>query len=142
MSCVDPSKVVVGNGHIIRVQSIGYSSIKSNCMSNTVLHLNHLTHVPKITRNLIFVSKFSMIMMHFLNSMMTSAMRNHMHLSWFYFKDLLIGVDCTPSTIFLLNLQAISSKISHNIYLFLFIIVWQITSSTKEGWTVVFKIHN
>lgn len=104
MSCVDPNKVVVGNGHIIRVQSIGHSSIKSNCMSNTVLHLNHLTHVPKITRNLNFVSKFS-----------------------------IIGVDCTASTIFLLNLQAIFSKTSHNTYLLLFIIVGQITSNTKEG---------
>lgn len=54
-----PSRVIVFNGHNMIVQSIGLLNVRSNCMSNSILHLNNLLHVPKLTGNLIFVSKFA-----------------------------------------------------------------------------------
>lgn len=48
----------VGNGQGLHISSIGTNSFTSPLNSNVQLSLNHLLHVPSITKNLLSVSKF------------------------------------------------------------------------------------
>lgn len=54
--------------------------------------------------------------------MSTSAMSNYIHISLFYLKDSLMGVDCIASKILLLKLQAIARlghanyRVIHNVF--------------------------
>lgn len=57
-SCVGPNKLVIGNGHSLEVQTIGNINFHYCIVFNTSLQLVVLLHVPKITRNIILVSKF------------------------------------------------------------------------------------
>ena len=53
------NKVLVGNGQRLNIESVGLANIKTSSISHTNLVLKHLLHVPKITRNLLSVSKFA-----------------------------------------------------------------------------------
>lgn len=58
-SKIYPNEVLVGNGHILIVHSIGSSYLTSSCMPNTNLLLNNILYVPSIIKNLLYVSKFA-----------------------------------------------------------------------------------
>ncbi|PON37927.1 hypothetical protein PanWU01x14_316440, partial [Parasponia andersonii] len=51
-------RVFVGNRIGLNIKHIGYSSFPSK-FSSKLLSLNHLLHVPDITKNLLSVSKFA-----------------------------------------------------------------------------------
>ncbi|PON99029.1 LOW QUALITY PROTEIN: hypothetical protein TorRG33x02_052660 [Trema orientale] len=51
-------RIFVGNGTGLNIKHIGHSSFSSK-FSSKVLSLNHLLHVPDITKNLLSVSKFA-----------------------------------------------------------------------------------
>ena len=53
------NKVLVGNGQRLNIDSVGLANIKTPSLSHSNLVLKHLLHVPKITRNLLSVSKFA-----------------------------------------------------------------------------------
>lgn len=55
-SYASPNKVLVGNGHSLVVKTIGHSQMHSNFVSNSMLKLYDVSHVPNIIRNLIYVS--------------------------------------------------------------------------------------
>lgn len=54
-----PNNVVIGNGHILEVQIVGHSHFFSNLVSNYMLNLIGMLHMPSITRNLIYVTKLA-----------------------------------------------------------------------------------
>lgn len=58
-SCTGPNQFIVSNGHGLEVKSVGNSRFQSNVVSTSILKLVDLLNIPKITRNLIFVSKFA-----------------------------------------------------------------------------------
>lgn len=57
-SCEGPYEVLVVNVHSLRVRSIGFSMFISKLVSNSMLNLNKLLHVPRIIRYLICVPRF------------------------------------------------------------------------------------
>lgn len=54
---------------------------------------------------------------------MKKAMWNHMNQSWVHLKDSLMRMDCTASTIFLLNFQEVAWVTNHKSYLLFLIIL-------------------
>lgn len=70
------NKVVVGNGYSLGVKTIGHLQMHSNSVSNSMLRLSNVLHVPNITRNLIYISKLAKDNQSTLNSMLTTSLSN------------------------------------------------------------------
>lgn len=51
--------VIVDNGRSLVVKSGGFSKFRSKLMFNYMLNLNNLLNVPRITKNIIWVSKYA-----------------------------------------------------------------------------------
>lgn len=54
-----PNQVLVGDGKGLPISHIGFSKFLSPLDTSKILSLNHILHVPAITKNLLSVSKFA-----------------------------------------------------------------------------------
>lgn len=52
----NPHHIIIGNGHTIPTQSLGYTILPS---SSLPLFLNNVLHAPHLIKNLVYVSQFT-----------------------------------------------------------------------------------